>query len=74
MNKKSSKIKTVSTIEAGECRWPIGDPRDADFHFCGAHQALGRPYCEHHWSQAFVSAKPRLQGTVVRPLLSRRAA
>ena len=26
---------TVFTLLPGDCRWPIGDPRNRDFHFCG---------------------------------------
>jgi GcrA cell cycle regulator len=73
MAKKTQKTKTIANLEKNECRWPIGDPRHADFHFCGARQAAGRPYCELHWGVAFVPSRPRhQQGTPVLP--SRRAA
>jgi hypothetical protein len=39
MAKKPEKKKTIANLDQRECRWPIGDPRDADFHFCGAPQA-----------------------------------
>ena len=61
MSNKTSKIKTLANIEACECRWPIGDPRQAGFHFCGAKQVAGHPYCELHRSMSFVPAKPRQQ-------------
>jgi GcrA cell cycle regulator len=38
------------------CRWPIGDPRSAEFRFCGRPEAdfvSGRPYCEVHTRKAF---------------------
>ena len=35
------------------CRWPIGDPKEDDFHFCGRGIKIGSPYCEHHASVAF---------------------
>jgi GcrA cell cycle regulator len=56
---KQQHPKTVATLEKSDCRWPIGDPREADFHFCGAHQAPGRPYCELHWRMAFQPSRPR---------------
>jgi GcrA cell cycle regulator len=59
MTKKVHKIRTMSNIEAGECRWPIGDPRQDGFHFCGAQQVLGKPYCQAHCSQSVEPAKPR---------------
>jgi GcrA cell cycle regulator len=52
MAKKTKKPKTVDTLERNDCRWPIGDPRHPDFHFCGAPQVAGRPYCELHWRMA----------------------
>ena len=35
------------------CRWPIGDPQDEGFHFCGRQKANGISYCDHHAMQAF---------------------
>lgn len=45
--------KTVATLEANDCRWPIGDPQQADFHFCGKTKVAGLPYCEFHARRAF---------------------
>ena len=42
-----------------KCRWPVGDPRDADFHFCGAQSPAGIPYCVEHASIAYQSAPAR---------------
>ena len=44
---------TVTTIGANECKWPIGDPASADFHFCGQGAAGGKPYCAYHSNLAF---------------------
>jgi len=30
------------------CRWPHGDPRHPDFHFCDAPRVFGTSYCEAH--------------------------
>ena len=59
MNKKTNKIKSVIHLDVGDCRWPIGDPKHADFHFCAAQQAPGRPYCQHHWALSFDASKSR---------------
>lgn len=73
--KKTSDIKTMANIEANDCRWPLGDPRNADFHFCGAQKVLGRPYCQEHYMQSFVASKPRLAPVLRAPaLLPARAA
>lgn len=45
--------RTVSSIGANECKWPIGDPASADFHFCGQGAAGGKPYCAYHSQVAF---------------------
>ena len=73
MAKKANKIKTVVTLDACDCRWPFGDPRHADFHFCGAQQVLGKPYCQEHWAISYDAPKPRNRGSVS-PLYIRRAA
>lgn len=67
------KMKTVATLESTDCRWPIGDPREADFHFCGEAKLPGRPYCELHWRVAFQPARPRSAPPAIIPP-ARRAA
>lgn len=41
-------------LKSTSCRWPIGDPGDAEFHFCGRGKIDGLPYCTHHAKIAFV--------------------
>ena len=45
----------ISLLELNEntCKWPIGDPLNADFHFCGQHSLEGKPYCEFHSRRAY---------------------
>ncbi len=38
------------------CRWPMGDPRDEDFCFCGKRVRTGQTYCEEHSAVAYVKA------------------
>jgi GcrA cell cycle regulator len=38
------------------CKWPVGDPRDRDFHFCGKPTQAGMPYCCDHAVQAYQPA------------------
>jgi GcrA cell cycle regulator len=40
-----------------ECAWPIGDPGDPDFRFCGEQSVPGKPYCETHCGQAYITKK-----------------
>lgn len=48
----------VQMLELTEktCRWPIGDPKKAGFHFCGDCPAPGRPYCVKHADIAYSDA------------------
>ncbi len=47
--------KRIDLMELTErtCKWPIGDPNDEDFHFCGLASVPGKPYCEYHVAVAF---------------------
>ncbi len=36
------------------CLWPIGDPGQPDFHFCGEPSVPGKPYCDSHGARAYV--------------------
>ena len=51
--------KTIETLGRNDCRWPNGDPRHPDFHFCGAARSGDRPYCDLHWRLAFQPPKGR---------------
>lgn len=48
-------VKRISLLELTErvCKWPIGDPNDEDFAFCGLDAVPGKPYCSHHIAIAF---------------------
>lgn len=41
-------LVTLENLVAGMCRWPIGDPIDPGFRFCGNTPMGRRPYCEAH--------------------------
>jgi GcrA cell cycle regulator len=45
---------TMQTLTMLTCRWPQGDPKSPDFHFCGRRKTRGDgPYCDHHQAIAF---------------------
>ena len=50
---------TVLTINDRMCRWPIGDPSENEFHFCGRKPKPGSPYCEGHARKAYQPQQPR---------------
>lgn len=45
----------VKAPQAGArtCSWPVGDPKQPGFHFCGQEALAGRPYCAAHCSMAY---------------------
>lgn len=50
-----SQRKTLIGLENHHCRWPVGDPGEDGFFFCGdpsANAAAGRPYCAAHAKRA----------------------
>lgn len=53
------KRKGIVDLEPGDCRWPIGDPLHASFHFCGREKAQGLSYCAHHAQVAYVPFEPK---------------
>ena len=53
--KKSGNIKLVD-LDSHTCRWPLGDPREDDFCFCGKKVRMGQTYCDEHSQLAYVKA------------------
>jgi GcrA cell cycle regulator len=39
--------------QSQRCRWPIGDPRDKDFHFCNQERSWHSSYCDKHYRIAY---------------------
>ncbi len=54
----SRHLKLVELTEQ-TCKWPIGDPLQEDFHFCGNDSAENAPYCNYHSRLAFQPASDR---------------
>ena len=38
--------------------WPVGEPRDQDFGFCGVQPTEGTPYCGYHARIAHSAGQP----------------
>lgn len=45
---------SLTELDNHTCRWPVGDPKDENFHFCGKKVRIGQTYCEEHSSIAYV--------------------
>lgn len=44
---------SVLTLNESMCKFPIGDPNDANFAFCGRGSWGGHPYCQDHARLAY---------------------
>lgn len=44
---------TILELSGSMCRWPIGDPTNAEFRFCGCRAVGTLPYCQDHARVAF---------------------
>ena len=56
---RSAERRSIETLAECDCRWPIGDPQEAEFHFCGKKKVAGLPYCEFHARRAFQPPQAR---------------
>lgn len=48
-----ARMVSLMDLKFGDCRFPIGDPRHADYGYCGAKAVPGRPYCDWHCRLAY---------------------
>jgi GcrA cell cycle regulator len=39
---------SILELSDEKCHWPIGDPGQPDFFFCGGKAVVGMPYCGYH--------------------------
>jgi GcrA cell cycle regulator len=53
IKKKPSRGATILALTERMCKWPVGDPKHADFHFCGKTAMAGMPYCAEHAAIAY---------------------
>lgn len=44
--------KALLELRQADCHWPVGDPTEPGFFFCGAPIAAHSPYCVSHWRRA----------------------
>lgn len=60
---KPDKLVSLSNLEDNQCRFPFGDPKTAEFGYCGCETLPGSRYCPGHHGVCFTAPKP-----VERPL------
>ena len=47
------KKSIVGTGSFKSCQWPIGDPLEEGFHYCGGQNIPTKPYCIEHYKKAY---------------------
>lgn len=51
--------QSIAALRSESCRWPIGDPLNPDFRFCGEEKIAGTSYCLDHYHAAYQAPSPR---------------
>ena len=54
-----SRRLALTELTERTCKWPIGDPLQEDFHFCGNDSGESTPYCTYHARLAFQPSAER---------------
>lgn len=60
-------------LEPHHCKFPLGDPRNPAFKFCGADRLEGRPYCSEHTALCYVRGSNARTIGLPRSLIGRAA-
>jgi GcrA cell cycle regulator len=61
LEERSGAPRAVAALTFKQCGWPIGDPKDGDFHYCCKPRPPGLtpPYCSEHVERASPKALTR---------------
>lgn len=59
---------TLLDLSDRVCKWPLGHPGEADFHFCGDKVNPGFPYCVAHCGHAYQAQLPRRDRRAAPPM------
>lgn len=55
-------MEAIRGTRTGACKYPHGDPREEDFHFCGADAYEGSAYCPTHHKLCYRGLPPAKPG------------
>ncbi|MFN3883230.1 MAG: GcrA family cell cycle regulator [Rhodocyclaceae bacterium] len=51
-------LAALTPSSGPRCKWPIGDPKSAEFDFCSQVALPGKPYCAQHCAMAYTNWNP----------------
>jgi GcrA cell cycle regulator len=57
--KRPARLFKLANMEDHQCRFPYGDPRSADFGFCGCKKMTGSSYCPGHHGKVYAGVPVR---------------
>ncbi len=63
---------TMETLKEHHCKWPIGDPAEEDFHFCGHKRHGDGVYCEFHAAKASQPSRRTVRRKTQKQMISHR--
>ena len=66
MAQADGSVASVLTVTDRMCKWPIGDPSDTTFAFCGR-DACDGPYCTEHARLGFQPQRQRVRKAAAEP-------
>lgn len=55
-DREAGSLLSLLDLKPRMCRWPVGDPHDETFGFCGEDVIMGLPYCCEHAKMAYQAA------------------
>ncbi|MGE0740425.1 MAG: GcrA family cell cycle regulator [Hyphomonadaceae bacterium] len=64
---EDGKTASVLTLNESMCKYPIGDPNDAAFAFCGRGAAGNGPYCRDHAQLAYQPSQAKKRRAAGQP-------
>ena len=59
VNQSNKEFLSLTDLDNHTCRWPIGNTKNDNFHFCGKKVRLGQTSCEEHAAVAYVKKKKK---------------
>ena len=66
MAQPDGSLASVLTLTEKMCKWPIGDPNDQSFAFCGREADCG-PYCQEHAQHAYQPTQAKKRKAAAEP-------
>jgi GcrA cell cycle regulator len=63
--KEQNKNRSFAMLNERMCKWPFGDPKKSDFHFCGEPREFADSYCDVHKVAAYAPSRKVAAGAVV---------